>query len=113
MIEDEVLNSVLNVTALMAEVLGEPRSVLPIRPSWFRLRTEVRHVKRCIDHVPFGTQAYLVRGDGRLVLIEKVRWQFPYEVTVAGEARPVRGDTVVYFTNQPGVAGLTIEECLG
>jgi len=112
MIEDDLFEVTVDLTAIVSEALGEPRSVIPLRPSWFRLRTQVQMVQRCWTHVPPGSRAYLTRGDGRLVEIEKLCWAIPYTVTVNGKERPARGHTEVFITTQPNVAGKTIEECL-
>jgi len=112
MIEDDVLDLVIDMTAIAAEALGQERSIIPARPTWFRLKTEMRFFRRCLHFIGDHVQAYLVRDCGKLVLIEKVRCAFPYTVTIAGKERPVRASATVYFTTQPEVEGLTLTECL-
>jgi len=107
---DDILNETHNLTAIVAEALGEKRLALTYKGSWYRLRTELRFFRRCLHFVPPEAQAYLIRDV--LFLIEKAHCVHPYTLTIDGTTREARATTPIYFTTQPNVAGKTIEECL-
>ena len=112
MIEDNLFTTTIDLTAIVAEALGETRSAIPQKQAWYRLLTQLQFFAQCLHYLPPGTQVYLIRTSGVLLLIEKVRYVIPYTITINGEIREAQASTPIYFTDQPAVAGKTIEECL-